>query len=497
VNYSIIVRKSLFLAVLAVILPIYMGKASCEEKELPNILIISLDSLRPDHFSCYGYPKDTTPNIDKLAKEGVLFKQVISESNWSLGAYNFHTSLYPPSYVNGHQNGHQVVPEGFDAPAKILKKLGYEIADGGYVLQNSGFDTKINGASTLNINPLISAIEKYKGQRFLLYYQWVGMCLPYNPPEPYDTMFFPKNYIMTRASLVNLDVIREARCVRRWNHASPAQKEEFLKNFDPTKVPVKGAGSRFFVGFADLEPEDAIPVRALYDGDARWTDECIGKVVDKLKELKLYDKTLIIITSDNSEELMERGNVGHASESNEGTLFDELLKVGVIIRYPKAIPPDTVVDSQVQPIDVFPTIFEMLGIAIPKTYQGKSLLPLIKGEKKKIRDYAFAEGTPGGSTASVDDSRIMRCVRTERWKLIKYENFSPAPYYELYDLKKDPYEKKNIIDEEPDIARDLKSALEDWLSSCEKLKKELALEAQVQKKALAAAQNAPQPEKKN
>lgn len=496
-NYSIIIRKSVFLVFLAVILPIYIGKAYCEEKELPNILIISLDSLRPDHFSCYGYPLNTTPNIDKLAKEGVMFKQVISESNWSLGAFSFHASLYPPVYVKGHQNSSQVVPEGFEAPAKVLKKYGYEVVDGGYTWPNSGFDTKIEGSNTLDLNPLIKAIEKYKDKKFFLYYQWVGMCLPYNPPEPYDTMFFPKNYIMTRTSLVNLDVIRKARCLRKWNHASPAQKEEFLKKFDPTKVPVKGAGSEFFLGFADLEPEDALPVRALYDGDARWTDECVEKVISKLKELGLYDKTLIVITSDNSEELMERGNVGHASESNEGTLFDELIKVGVIIRYPKVIPPDTVVDSQVQPIDVFPTIFEMLGITTPKTYQGKSLLPLIKGEKKKIRDYAFSEGTPGGSTAIADDPRIMRCVRTERWKLIKYENFSPVTYYELYDLKKDPKEKNNIINEESDIVRDLKSVLEDWISSCEKLKKEIELEAQAQKAALVATQSAPQPEKKN
>lgn len=497
-NYFIIIRKSVFLIVLALLLPIYIGKASCEEKDLPNILIISLDSLRPDHFSCYGYPLDTTPNIDKLAKEGVMLKQVISEGNWSMpGAFSFHTSLYPPVYVKGHQNGGQTVPEGFEAPAKVLKKHGYEIADCGYVYQNSGFDTKIEGGSTLDINPLIKAIEKYKDKRFLLYYQWVGMCLPYNPPEPYDTMFFPKNYIMTKSSLVNLDVIRKGRCVRKWRNATPAQKEEFLKKFDPTKVPVKGAGCEFFFGFADLEPEDAIPVRALYDGDARWTDDLVGKVLAKLKELGLYDKTIVIITADNSEELVERGNVGHASESNEGTLFEELIKVGVIIRYPKIIPPDTVIDSQIQTLDVFPTVLDMLGIDIPKTYQGKSFLPLIKGEKKKVRDYAFSEGTPGGSCAFPDDARLMRCVRTDRWKLIKYENFSPAPYYELYDLKKDPKEKNNMINEEPDVARDLKSALEDWLSSCEKLKKELELEAQAQKAAQVAVQTAPQPEKKN
>lgn len=254
--------------------------------------------------------------------------------------------------VSGKNLSASGVSSSLEAPVKILKKYGYEIADEDY--------------NTLDLNPLIKALEKYKDRKFFLYYQWAGMCLPYNPPEPYDTMFFPKNYIMTRMSLVNLDVVRKAASVRRWRDATPVQKAEFLKNFDPTKAPVKGAGAEFFYGFADLEPEDAVPVRALYDGDLRWTDDLVGRVLAKLKELGLYDKTIVIITADNPEELMERGNVGHTSE------------VGMIMRYPKLIPPDTVIDSQVQTLDVFPTIFDMLDIAIPKTYHGKSLLPLIE-----------------------------------------------------------------------------------------------------------------------
>lgn len=468
---------SILIILISHLLPI--GESTCaEENDLPNILIISLDSLRPDHLSCYGYHLDTTPNIDGIAKEGVLFKQVISEGNWSMpGAFSLHTSLYPPVYRTGNQTGTQIVPDGFEAPAKILKKYGYEITHNAYVYQNSGFDAGIEGGNTLDLLPLINAIEKYKDRRFLLYYQYCGVSLPYNPPEPYDTMFFPKNYILTKSSIVNLDLVRRARCIRKWSHATAEQKEEFLKNFDPTKVPAKGAPAEFFLGFADLEAEDAIPIRALYDGDLRWTDYLLGKVFDKLKELGLYDKTLIIIAADNSEELMERGNVGHASESAEGTLFDELLKIGLIMRYPKIIPADTVWDSQVQTLDIFPTIFDMLGLEIPKDYQGKSLLPLIKGDQKKVRDYAFSEGTPGGNNQLKDDMRMMKSVRSERWKLIKYENFSDTPYYELYDLKKDRKEKKNLVNEEPKIASELKSVLEDWVSSCEKLKKDIAIKA--------------------
>lgn len=452
--------------------------ASAQEKELPNILIISLDSLRPDHLCGYGYHLDTTPNINGLAKEGVIFKQVVSEGNWSMpGAFSLHTSLYPPVYRTGNQTGAQVVPEGFAAPAKILKKYGYEIEHGAYVYQNSGFDTKIEGANTEDFTPLIKAIENYKEKKFLLYYQYTGISLPYNPPEPYDTMFFPKNYIMTKSSIVNLDLVRRARCIRKLSHATAEQKEEFLKNFAPTKVPQKGAPAEFFLGFADLQPEDAIPIRALYDGDLRWTDELLGKVFDKLKELGLFDQTLIIISADNAEELMERGNVGHASESAEGTLFDEMIKIGLIMRYPKIIPADTVVDTQVQTLDIFPTIFAMLGLEIPKDYQGKSLLPLIKGDQKKVRDYAFSEGTPAGNNQLKDDLRMMKSVRSERWKLIKYENFSREAYYELYDLKKDAQEKKNVINEELPVASELKTALQDWLSSCENLKKAIAHKA--------------------
>ena len=123
---------------------------------------------------------------------------------------------------------------------------------------------------------------------------------------------------------------------------------------------------------------------------------------------------------------MERGNVGDASESAEGTMFDEALKISLIMRYPEIIPEDMVVDSQVQTLDIFPTVFDMLGLEIPKNYQGKSLLPLIKGDKKKIRDYAFSEGTPGGYQQARDDMRMMKCVRSERWKLIKYENIEGA-----------------------------------------------------------------------
>ena len=416
---------------------------------MPNVLLFTIDACRPDHFGCYGYSRNTTPNIDKLAREGALFTHAFSQSAWTTpGMISIFTSLFPPTH--GVDAKTCTLKDDVVTLPKILKEHGYAAP----VLPrfvdipnywHLGFDVvdkeRFQGVEG---EDLLKLLEAYKDRRFFVWYHYHGLHLPYNPQKPYDTIF--RNDVAGGA---------------------PAETEAVAL------VKAKSVIRNGSVRFTGAEEKAVV---ALYDGQIRQMDDYVGQLTQQMKQWGILDNTVIIMTSDHGEELFEHGFIGHASTSLNAKLYDEVIRIPLIVVWPKKLT-HKVVHSQVHQIDIMPTILDLLGLSIPGGLQGNSLLSLMKDnavrDSRSVpaqggRKMVFCETILGGfqSTKEMEEIRL-RCVRTNEWKLI-YTNASPdglsGDRYELYDLKNDSKEAKNVIERYPAVAGELRQKLFQWIN---------------------------------
>ncbi len=426
----------------------FYEKVSAANKDAPNVLLLTLDACRPDHFGCYGYGRNTTPTLDKLAGEGVFFTQAFSQSAWTTpGILSLFTSLYPPTHAVDVRD--RTLSEGVPTLPKALKETGYAVPVLHRLVDipnywNLGFDTANKEQFQGNEgDDLLKLLEAYKDKKFFIWYHYHGLHLPYNPLAPYDTMFQKE---VAGAS-------------------SPGQDSEAVlavKN----KVVIKSGSLHF-------NPEDKDPVIALYDGQLRQMDDFVGLLLEKMKQWNIFNNTLIVITADHGEELLEHGFVGHASTSLNAKLYEEIIHIPLILWWPGKLK-HTVIDNLAQQVDVMPTILELLGLPVPQGLQGTSLLPFIKGNAAGGSRPVFCETVLGGYQSTEEMKKIrLRCIRTKRWKLI-YTNTptqtlngkeAGGEQYELYDLEADPKEERNVMEQHPSTARELKKALFRWMET--------------------------------
>ena len=412
----------------------------------PNILLFTIDACRPDHFGCYGYGRNTTPNIDKIASEGGLFTHAFSQSAWTTpGMISIFTSLYPPTH--GVDAKDRTLKDDVLTLPRVLKRNGYaapvlpKFVDipnywhlGFDVVEKERFQAE-EGADLLKL------LEAYKDQRFFIWYHYHGLHLPYNPQNPYDKIFQEDIFS---------DISADSEAV------SVVKKKSVIKN-----------------NSVNFNNTDRKTVVALYDGQVKQLDDYMGQLTEKMKKWGILDNTVIIITSDHGEELFEHGFIGHASTSLNAKLYDEIIHIPLIIWWPKKVK-HRVVDELVQQIDIMPTILDMLGLPPSEGLQGYSLLPSIQGKPANNLRPVFCETILGGyqSTKEMEEIRL-RCVRTKEWKLI-YTN-TPASdvsrgglnegKYELYNLSSDPNEERNIFENHPDVVKELKKKLFPWIET--------------------------------
>jgi len=265
-------------------------------------------------------------------------------------------------------------------------------------------------------------------------------------------MFLDPKDAPSPAGEKRLDIVRQFLIV----HPSGVISKLEAGEDDPLPDDDSDEAHRRTAGTVDLLPQDRPAVLALYDGEARVFDDLVGTWLGALEELDVLDDTLVILTADHGEELMERGHVGHCSCNLKGTLYDESIRVPLIMRYPKRLPMGHVIDRQVSHIDIMPTIFDLLCVHLPDSMDGQSLLPLIASPDAPFRKETFCETPPAGWQALASDDRDIWCIRTAKWKLIlNTQPSTNAGTLELYDLKNDPGEKQSLVNERPDVLADL------------------------------------------
>ncbi len=414
----------------------------------PNIVLITLDALRPDHLSCYGYERKTSPNIDRLAEEGILFTQAIAQSSHtycSIPSIIF--SRYLPFYEINFNVDSEIryrVKKNVTSLIEILRDSGYTV---GLFLRKSGNLFSIYLGVSAYANEIVIAlnnrckdseslthwalkfIERSKNTPFFIWIFYYPPHAPYIPPPYLQDLFIGDS--IYKKQIKEYDML--------------SISSEMYHSFG-REIPME----------AYLEPHKEYAYYiAQYDGYIRYIDELIGRIINELKKLNLYKDTLIIINSDHGELMGEHGRYFCHGE----LLYEPLIKVPLIMRY-KSFPQGEKISTQIELIDLVPTILDILDISIPETFQGESFLDVILGKRNKHKKYAFS---------ILEDYRIS--LRTSKYKLIKNIRSTPfeeklnlkPPKYELYNIQNDSLEINNVSQKYPEIVKEFEKVLKEFM----------------------------------
>jgi len=408
----------------------------------PNILMVAIDSLVSTHMSCYGYHRLTTPHIDAFAKDGVLFENTFSPNVPTTPGYTcmltgmdvFSTQCVALRHKGPLTSDVVTLPE-------ILKKQGYNTTcvGGGNNPAFRGFDTTIGftgwgnaSAGCLpkadNLNqvtvPELTRLAKSK-KPWLVLLRHMDPHSPYLPPRPYDRMFY------------------------HGNECDP-------KNKSMKPVMAFKPFCDYFASWMPAGITDKDYVIAQYDGAVAYIDACIKVLFTQLESLGILDNTIVVINSDHGETLYD-----HACWFDHHGIYDNTLKVPLIIRYPKKLPRNVRIAGYNQHMDLVPTLLELAGIKPGVKFDGRSLMPMVKGR-----------------VASHDSSfYITECTwmrkhgwRTPEWKLIHAlePDFHFKPEIELYNLIEDPEENHNVVKRHPDVVACLEGKLQTHIAQREK-----------------------------
>jgi len=385
----------------------------------PNVILIVVDTLRADHLSCYGYNRNTTPVIDELSEQSVLFRNAISSAPWTTpSVVTTFTSQYPAAV--GIEAEPIVLGNEFLTLAEILKGGNYDtqgIVSHILVSSTLGFDQGFNSYDEENARgedhisspsiteKAISYIERRGNDKFFLFLHYFDPHHSYILHEDYD--YYP-DYDGALYSGQNVEELRK-------------------------KAP-------------DMAADDIEFVKALYDSEIAFTDGYIGVLFNKLKDLGLYDDTLIVVTADHGEEFLERGDywIGHARK-----LYQEQIHVPLIIK-PAGERRQEIMEEYVSLMDLMPTIVDSADLTIPASYQHEGET-LRMDDERQPRDSVIVSDTKSFSD--------LRSLILNGWKLIyDAETDSRA----LYDLRKDPAESGNVAMENREFLTEMEAILRDW-----------------------------------
>lgn len=412
------------------------GALDKNEPEL-NILLLTVDSFRPDRLGCYGAERAHTPNIDRLARRGVTFTRAYSTAAWTNPSLvSMLTGLYPS--VHGVERRGVSLPEEWVTPLELLSKAGYLVPEINYLFPTPNYRNL--GFTPNRIRDVPQFLATYQDTTFFAWHHFHGPHLPYNPPEKYLKMFLPAGL----------------------------EKSEGIKAvLDNTIVP---RGERVFT-MAEKEL-----VNALYDAELAAQDEEIGRVLDTLDSLGLTERTIVILSADHGEELFEHGWLGHASTSLNGTLYEELIRIPLIISLPSRLRTNTQVSNLVQSVDLIPTLFDILGLELSFPCQGNSFLNLLTstGSSRPPRDQIFCETSVCGYQCP-DSVAVtwLRAVSTGHTKLVETLVPGETPRFALFDLETYPGESRDLAHESNDELIRLQGKLAAQVFRNERLRKAL------------------------
>ncbi len=429
--------------------------------ESVNVLLVVLGSARADHLSCYGYPRQTTPVIDALAREGVRFSAMIATAVSALPA---HASLFTgtPAVVHEATEERGSLEPRRRVLAEWFKAAGYRTAafcTHPAVSPETGFGRGFDAFFTQRYHNRIAAravslgrrasdvllrrrdaggrrtnqaLQRWVGtsaQPFFAFVHYNELRLPVHPPRPYDSLFRLHDRPTTRQAV----------------------RQEGAYSAGPDQP---------------WEADDELAA-ALYDGALRYMDMRLGETAEFLRRRGVWERTLVVVTADHGEHLGARGISGHWQG-----LHDNLLRVPLIIRCPAHVPEGFVVDELAQTTDVFRTVLQLAGIGHDETAcEGRALFDAARatpGPSFVVAERFRPDLSAARRTRSDLDHRPydvrMKAIRTRREKFVWHSDEAN----ELYDLAADPAEARNLVEQDSTRADLLRRQLFDWLAEVQR-----------------------------
>lgn len=370
----------------------------------PDVLIISIDTLRADRLGAYGYQRNTSPQIDAFAKKSVVFEGAIAESPWTLPSHvSMLSGLLPSSHGVTLQKSR--IARETELLAERLKSNGYNTygyTDGAFLRGGYGFSRGFDRYESEHrgfedrIGRVINQMQQQSAAAPAFYFlHTYDVHCPFNPPEPFFGSFHSDN-----------------------SESTPVKKQ---------------CGTHF--NKKNLSPAQARYVSDRYDDGIRWADANLKKLFEFLTENGRWNKTVVIITSDHGEEFAEHGRFGHKK-----TLYKEVLHIPLIIRVPGVAPRR--VSSLTGLIDIVPTVLELIGLTAPGGLDGVSLSCQIKGIPCKVAALTYR-------LSELDRHVKMRSVINADYHYISSEDSKQL----LFSRRDDPEQRNNLSEEKPAISR--------------------------------------------
>ena len=420
----------------------------------PNVLFIVLDTTRTDCLGCYGSSDDVTPNIDALARASLLFEQAVTPEPLTRPAVTtMLTGLYPRSH--GVDTNTKSLDPAFMTLAESLQARGYVTGAfmaasvlSAYYGTDQGFDTYTEPTEgTWELSALLALkrfyVSAFAGSRrsveipaeevtrravtwmrnnerrpFFAFVHYFDPHFPYEPPEEHDL----------------------------------AERQ----GFTTLSVPYEHPQDRFKPGF-DM-PADFLEMTWLrYKGEISYTDECVGTLLKALDDMGLADDTLVVLLSDHGESFEKQFYFAHGNR-----LFDSLVHVALMFRYPGRIDPGRRAE-QVHLADLYPTILSLAGVPLDTEVQGTNIVGARGDDFDRAPRPVFLQ--TDFENPKPLSSRVSMGVRLPPWK---YVDSPEIGLVELYDLRADPGELSNLVEERPEVAAELAARLESWLAATER-----------------------------
>jgi len=426
-----------------------------KKKHRPNILLIAIDSLVSTHMSCYGYDRLTTPHMDRFAEGGTLFENSFSPHVPTTSGYAsmltgrdcFGTGCVALRHQGPLMGTVKTLPEilaneGYESTCigtlpEILRRVGYESTCVGFTGNpaSRGFDNYLSyegwGASAdgrahkaenLN-NVAIPELERLaKNDRpWMMMMRHMDPHSPYLPPGQFERMFYHGN---------------------EFNKRNKSMKPVF--DFAPF--------ADYFLSWMPPGVTDKDYIIAQYDGAVAYMDSCIQVIFQSLESMGILDDTIVVINSDHGETLYD-----HECWFDHHGIYDNTLRVPLIIRYPKSVPAGLRVPGYTQHKDLVPTLLELAEIKTRTQFDGRSQMMLVRGDVPTLDSEFY-----------ITECTWMRKHgwRTPEWKLIVAlePDFHFKPPVELYNLMDDPDENNNLADEEPEVVALLRGRMEAFIA---------------------------------
>lgn len=435
-----------------------------------GVILMMADTLRSGHLDFYGYERETSPQLRKLASQGVTFLDNVSQATWTkASAPSIMTSLYPLSHRVRKSSDR--LPAAATTLAEVYRDAGYATVSfasnaftGKYTNLHQGYEELHEGGSIDRqgyrsktarsyVDRLGAWLEQHRDTPFFIFLHVFDPHDPYEPYRPYDSLWGdPSGKELHEAEREKARPFIEAADMRRMGKVTRDSLDK------------SGADAEAFSKFD----------RDWYDGSIRGMDAEFGRVLERLRSLGMEDTTLVALISDHGEEFFDHGRTFHGHG-----VYSELTSVPLVLRYPGVIPAGVSVSETVRSIDLMPTLLELSHLAAPQGIQGQSLVPLLAGAgdsaggRQAAMGVAQAAQPAGGwtqqpayserATYHPPEGEEAYSIVKDGWKLIhNVQGYKNRAEFELFERAKDPLDQTNVADQHPEIVKQLGEDLTAW-----------------------------------